>query len=180
MTAGRTLPCRLPHLYPIHTLTLRSIPSWSDRQEAEHARPLDEAGTSSPRWCTVRATSASPAGLPGSHHSAPPPAVGRCRAGGAGPLSSLALAAYDRMTGRDLDELAVDGRITATPRAGKRPAARRWIGASRLERSVLTEAQGRPVHLVSGRSIGPVARCCDPGQPGQGGPAHLRGCRRSA
>jgi transposase len=62
----------------------------------------------------------------------------------------LALAAYERMIGLDLDELAVDGCITTAPAggevAGRSPVDR---GKQGLKRSVLTEGHGLPVHLVS-------------------------------
>lgn len=65
-------------------------------------------------------------------------------------VHTLALAAYERMIGLDLDELAVDGCITKAPSggeaAGRSPVDR---GKQGLKRSVLTEGHGLPVHLVS-------------------------------
>jgi len=62
----------------------------------------------------------------------------------------LALRAYDRMIGLELDELAVDGCITKAPGggevAGRSPVDR---GKRGLKRSVLTEGAGLPLHLVS-------------------------------
>ena len=61
----------------------------------------------------------------------------------------LALAAYERMIGLDLDDLAVDGCITKAPSggevAGRSPVDR---GKQGLKRSVLTEGAGLPLHLV--------------------------------
>jgi transposase len=65
-------------------------------------------------------------------------------------VHTLALAAYDRLLGLDLEELAVDGCITKAPSggqvAGRSPVDR---GKQGLKRSVLTEAHGLPVHVVS-------------------------------
>ncbi len=62
----------------------------------------------------------------------------------------LALAAYDRMIGLDLDDLAVDGCLTKAPsggeRAGRSPVDR---GKRGLKRSVVTEGTGLPLHLVA-------------------------------
>jgi transposase len=61
-------------------------------------------------------------------------------------LHCLALAAYDRMHGLDLDHLAVDGCITKAPCggqvAGPSPVDRRKQG---LKRSLATEAHGVPL-----------------------------------
>ena len=65
-------------------------------------------------------------------------------------VHTLALAAYERLIGLDLDELAVDGCITKAPSggevAGRSPVDR---GKQGLKRSVLIEGQGLPVHLVA-------------------------------
>jgi hypothetical protein len=65
-------------------------------------------------------------------------------------VHTLALAAYERMIGLDVDELAVDGCITKAPSgggvAGRSPVDR---GKQGLKRSVLTEGAGIPVHVVS-------------------------------
>ena len=65
-------------------------------------------------------------------------------------VHTLALAAYERMIGLDLEELAVDGCITKAPSggevAGRSPVDR---GKQGLKRSVLTEGKGLPVHVVS-------------------------------
>ena len=62
----------------------------------------------------------------------------------------LALAAYERMIGLDLADLAVDGCISKAPSggevAGRSPVDR---GKQGLKRSVLTEGAGIPVHVVS-------------------------------
>jgi transposase len=62
----------------------------------------------------------------------------------------LALTAYERLIGLELDELAVDGCITKAPSggevAGRSPVDR---GKQGLKRSVLTEGSGVPVHVVS-------------------------------
>jgi hypothetical protein len=65
-------------------------------------------------------------------------------------VHTLALRAYDRMIGLELDDLAVDGCITKAPGggevAGRSPVDR---GKQGLKRSVLTEATGIPLHLAS-------------------------------
>jgi transposase len=65
-------------------------------------------------------------------------------------VHTLALAAYDRMLGLDLDDLAVDGCITKAPGggevAGRSPVDR---GKGGLKRSVVTEGTGLPLHLVA-------------------------------
>src|SRR5919106_5504159 len=65
-------------------------------------------------------------------------------------VHALALAAYDRMIGLELDDLAVDGCITKAPSggevAGRSPVDR---GKQGLKRSVVTDAAGIPLHLVS-------------------------------
>jgi hypothetical protein len=65
-------------------------------------------------------------------------------------VHALALRAYDRMFGLELDDLAVDGCITKAPGggevAGRSPVDR---GKRGLKRSVLTEGAGLPLHLVS-------------------------------
>src|SRR5205823_1249174 len=65
-------------------------------------------------------------------------------------LHTLALAAYERMIGLDLEELAVDGCMTKAPSggevAGRSPVDR---GKQGLKRSVLVEAKGLPIHIVS-------------------------------
>jgi transposase len=62
----------------------------------------------------------------------------------------LALAAYERMIGLDLEDLAVDGCITKAPSggevAGRSPVDR---GKQGLKRSVLTEGAGLPLHVVA-------------------------------
>jgi hypothetical protein len=65
-------------------------------------------------------------------------------------LHTLALAAYDRMIGLDLEDLAVDACITKAPAggevAGRSPVDR---GKQGLKRSVVTDRGGIPLHLVS-------------------------------
>lgn len=62
----------------------------------------------------------------------------------------LALAAYERMIGLDVDDLAVDGCLTKAPSggevAGRSPVDR---GKQGLKRSVVTEGHGLPVHVVA-------------------------------
>src|SRR5919112_3157050 len=64
-------------------------------------------------------------------------------------VHALALEAYDRMIGLELDDLAVDGCITKAPSggeaAGRSPVDR---GKGGLKRSVVTEGTGLPLHLV--------------------------------
>ena len=65
-------------------------------------------------------------------------------------VHTLALQAYDRMLGLELDDLAVDGCITKAPGggevAGRSPVDR---GKGGLKRSVVTEGTGLPLHLVA-------------------------------
>ena len=65
-------------------------------------------------------------------------------------VHSLALRAYDRMIGLELDDLAVDGCITKAPGggevAGRSPVDR---GKGGLKRSIVTEGRGIPLHLVA-------------------------------
>ena len=65
-------------------------------------------------------------------------------------VHTLALEAYDRMLGVELDDLAVDGCITTAPSggevAGRSPVDR---GKGGLKRSVVTEGTGLPLHLVA-------------------------------
>lgn len=71
-------------------------------------------------------------------------------AGLAEQLHTLALAAYDKMIGLELADLAVDGCITKAPGggevAGRSPVDR---GKGGLKRSVVTDGAGIPLHLVS-------------------------------
>jgi hypothetical protein len=65
-------------------------------------------------------------------------------------VHTLALQAYDRMIGLDLDDLAVDGCITKAPGggevAGRSPVDR---GKQGLKRSIVTDGVGIPLHVVS-------------------------------
>jgi Transposase DDE domain len=65
-------------------------------------------------------------------------------------LHALALAAYEHMIGLDLEDLAVDGCITKAPNggevAGPSPVDRAKQG---LKRSVMTDGQGIPLHVVA-------------------------------
>ncbi len=65
-------------------------------------------------------------------------------------VHTLALRAYDRMIGLELDDLAVDGCVTKAPSggeaAGRSPVDR---GKQGLKRSVATDGQGIPLHLVA-------------------------------
>jgi transposase len=65
-------------------------------------------------------------------------------------VHTLALQAYDRMIGLDLDDLAVDGCITKAPGggevAGRSPVDR---GKQGLKRSLVTDATGIPLHVVA-------------------------------
>jgi hypothetical protein len=71
-------------------------------------------------------------------------------AGLAEQVQTLALQAYDRMIGLDLDELAVDGCLTKAPgggdAAGRSPVDR---GKQGLKRSIVTDGTGIPLHVVS-------------------------------
>ena len=65
-------------------------------------------------------------------------------------VHTLALQAYDRMIGLDLEDLAVDGCITKAPSggevAGRSPVDR---GKQGLKRSLVTDGTGIPLHIVS-------------------------------
>lgn len=65
-------------------------------------------------------------------------------------VHTLALQAYERMIGLDLEDLAVDGCLTKAPNggevAGRSPVDRGKLG---LKRSVVTEGAGLPIHVVS-------------------------------
>jgi transposase len=65
-------------------------------------------------------------------------------------LHALVVEQYDRMIGLECADLALDGCITKAPRggdkAGRSPVDR---GKQGLKRSVVTEAAGVPLHLVS-------------------------------
>jgi transposase len=71
-------------------------------------------------------------------------------AGLAEQLHTLALRAYDKMIGLELEDLAADGCITKAPGggavAGRSPVDR---GKGGLKRSVVTDGAGIPLHLVS-------------------------------
>ena len=65
-------------------------------------------------------------------------------------VHALALRAYDRMIGLDLEDLAADGCLTKAPgggeAAGRSPVDR---GKRGLKRSVVTDGGGIPLHVVS-------------------------------
>src|SRR5215216_1934418 len=65
-------------------------------------------------------------------------------------VHTLALQAYDRMIGLELDDLAVDGCITKAPSggevAGRSPVDR---GKQGLKRSLVTDGVGIPLHVVA-------------------------------
>lgn len=71
-------------------------------------------------------------------------------AGLAEQVHTLALRAYDRMIGLELEDLAADGCMTKAPGggevAGRSPVDR---GKGGLKRSVVTDGAGIPLHLVS-------------------------------
>jgi transposase len=78
-------------------------------------------------------------------------------AGLAEQLHTLALQAYDKMIGLELDELAADGCITKAPGggdvAGRSPVDR---GKGGLKRSVVTDGGGIPLHVVSAPLLRPT------------------------
>jgi transposase len=80
-------------------------------------------------------------------------------------VHALALHAYDRMIGLELDDLAVDGCITKAPSggevAGRSPVDR---GKQGLKRSLVTDGVGIPLHCMSSRlaPIGTMHRCSAP------------------
>jgi hypothetical protein len=65
-------------------------------------------------------------------------------------VHALTLAAFDKMIGLNLDNVSVDGAITKAPcggqSAGRSPVDRGKLG---LKRSVLTDAGGVPLRVVS-------------------------------
>jgi transposase len=65
-------------------------------------------------------------------------------------VQTLALQAYERMIGLELDELAVDGCLTKAPgggeAAGRSPVDR---GKQGLKRSIVTDGRGIPLHVVA-------------------------------
>jgi hypothetical protein len=65
-------------------------------------------------------------------------------------VHTLALRAYDRMIGLELDDLAVDGCVTKAPSggeaAGRSPVDR---GKQGLKRSLVTDGGGIPLHVVA-------------------------------
>jgi hypothetical protein len=65
-------------------------------------------------------------------------------------VHTLALAAYERMIGLELDDLAVDGCLTKAPSggavAGRSPVDR---GKQGLKRSIVTAGRGIPLHVVA-------------------------------
>jgi hypothetical protein len=70
-------------------------------------------------------------------------------AGVADHLHRLALAAYDRMHGLELEHLAVDGRITKAPYGGQVAGPSLVDRRTQvLKRSVATEAHGVPLAAV--------------------------------
>jgi hypothetical protein len=75
------------------------------------------------------------------------------RAGHGPALLRIALTAYDRMIGLDLDDLSVDGCITKAPCggevAGRSPVDR---GKQGTKRSVAADGGGIPLHLVAARA----------------------------
>jgi len=108
-------------------------------------------------------------------------------------VHALALRAYDRMIGRELEELAVDACIPKAPgggeAAGRSPVDR---GKQGLTRVVLTESPGLPLHRVRAGAhrhdaplLGPPAggavhldRADDGGQPRPAGGAGAGGRHR--
>jgi transposase len=78
-------------------------------------------------------------------------------AGLAEQLHTLALQAYDKMIGLELDELAADGCVTKAPGggdvAGRSPVDR---GKGGLKRSVVTDGGGIPLHVVSAPLLRPT------------------------
>lgn len=74
-------------------------------------------------------------------------------AGAGQELLRLALSAYDRMLGPDLEDLAADGCITKSPCggevAGRSPVDR---GKQGTKRSTVTDGSGIPLHLIPARA----------------------------
>lgn len=75
------------------------------------------------------------------------------QAGHAQQLLRLGLAAYDRMIGLNLDDLAVDGAITKSPCggevSGRSPVDR---GKQGTKRSLAADGDGIPLHLLAARA----------------------------
>jgi hypothetical protein len=82
-----------------------------------------------------------------------PPLCEWAQAGHGRALLRICLAAYDRIIGLDLDDLAVDGCITKAPCggevAGRSPVDR---GKQGMKRSVASDGQGLPLRLVTARA----------------------------
>jgi hypothetical protein len=78
-------------------------------------------------------------------------------------LHTLALRAYDRMLGLDLEDLAADGCITKAPSggevAGRSPVDR---GKQGLKRSVVTDGAGLPLHATAAGANRPDASLLGP------------------
>lgn len=78
-------------------------------------------------------------------------------------LHTLVLQQYDRMIGLEMDDLAVDGCITKAPSggetAGPSPVDR---GKQGLKRSIVTDAAGVPLDLVSAGANRHDSRLLDP------------------
>jgi hypothetical protein len=82
-------------------------------------------------------------------------------------LLRLALTAFDRMIGLDLDGLALDGAITKAPcggeMAGRNPVDR---GKQGTKRSLACDGDGIPLHLVAPAPTTMTRRCWSPRWPG--------------
>lgn len=89
-------------------------------------------------------------------------------------VHTLALAAYERMLGLDLEDLAVDGCLTKAPSggavAGRSPVDR---GKQGLKRSVLVDGTGLPLHVVSAGANRPDSPLLAPTLAGLGKVAPL-------
>jgi hypothetical protein len=139
-------------LEPLWVQVAALLPARQDAHPVGCHRPTSPTGlsstSSSNSWCLAAATAASPT------RPARRPPCAAAATSGSTPASltdgtRLALAAYDRMHGLELEHLAVDGRITKAPYggqvAGPSQVDRRNQG---LKRSVATEAHGVPLAAV--------------------------------
>jgi hypothetical protein len=91
-------------------------------------------------------------------------------------LHALVLAQYDRMIGPKLDDVAVDGRISKAPGAGRNPVDRAKQGR---KRSVLVDVAGVPLGVVAEGENRHDGRLLDPALAGlkAWGPTHLASFR---
>jgi hypothetical protein len=136
-------------LEPLWVQVAALLPARQDAHPLGCHRPTSPTGlsstSSSNSWCLAAATAASPT------RPARRPPCAAAATSGSTPASltdgtRLALAAYDRMHGLELEHLAVDGRITKAPYGGQVAGPSLVDRRTQvLKRSVATEAHGGPL-----------------------------------